>query len=180
MAVFTKSEIDARWHIWQMFRDGAIALVNCESLLDEIVEDLADADYVVHVCDAASGNKVAFEKAIRSSLGFPDGRPGKTNLDALNGYVGDIEFPNRTGIVVVVKHIHQLHEAEANYVNHIIDIFAREAWYHLCFGNRLMLILHTDDPDIQFGSVASRQPVRVQRILGAKNPVAIPSNPNTA
>lgn len=179
MAAFTQSEIDARWYVWQMFRDGAIALVNCESLLTEIVDDLTDADYVVHVCDAASGDKVVFEKAIRSALGFPDGQPNETNLDALNGYVGDLEFPDRTGVVVVVKHIQQLHAVEANYVNHIIDIFAQESWYHLCFGNRLLLVLHTDDPDIQFASVASRQPVPVQRVLGAKNPTAAPK-PETA
>ena len=177
MAVFTQSEIDAHWHIWQMFRDGAIALVKCESLLAEIIDDLTDADYDVHVCDAASGDKVVVEKAIRSTLGFPDGQPNKTNLDALNGYVGDLQFPDRTG--VVVKHIQQLHGVEANYVNNIIGIFAKESWYHLCFGNRLLLVLHTDDPDIQFASVGSRQPVPVQRVRGAKNPTATPK-PETA
>ena len=131
MATFSDSEIERHWHIWQMYRDGAVALIHRETILNQIIAELEDAGYLIHICDAKHGDKIAFEKTLRSILDFPAGRPDQTNLDALNDYLGDLEFPGCTGIVVVARHVQELHERDAPYLYNVMDIFAITSWTSL-------------------------------------------------
>lgn len=159
MATFTESEIHRHWHVWQMYRDGPVALVHRESLLDQIIVELKDAGYIVHICNTESSDEISFEKTLRSVLGFPANQLGQTNLNAFNDSLSDLEFPNCTGIVVVVKHVQKLHENDPIYLHMIMDIFAEQSRYHLCFGHRLMLVLQSDDRDIRLQPVGGRRPV---------------------
>ena len=159
MATFTDYEIEHHWHIWQMYRDGAVALVHRETLLDQIIAELEDAEYVTHTCDAGSGDQFAFEKSLRSMLGFPAGQSDQTSLDSFNDHLSDLQFSKCTGIVVIVTRIQRLHERNSMYLHNIMDIFAVQSRYHLCFGHRLMLVLQSDDRDIQLRPVGGRLPV---------------------
>lgn len=159
MAAFSESEIDRNFYIWQMFRDGGVVLVHSQTLLQEIIAELLSENYAVHECDGTSADKVAFEKSLRSTLGFPTGQPGQTNLDAVNDFVCDLLFPtDRAGVVVVVRHIQRLNEKEPRYLHDIADIFARESRYHMCLGQRLLLVLQSDDSEIQLDAVGGLKP----------------------
>ncbi|QDT42690.1 hypothetical protein Pan241w_27780 [Gimesia alba] len=159
MAHFFQSEIDRNIYIWQMFRDGGVALVHSESMLQKIINELHSENYLIHDCEVTSEDSVSFEKSIRATLGFPSGQKDQTNLDALNDLVGDLVFPkDRAGIVVVTRHIQKLHEKEPGYLHQVADIFANAARYHMCLGQRLLLLLQSDDSEIQFDVVGGFRP----------------------
>jgi hypothetical protein len=159
MASFTSSEIDRNIYIWQMFRDGGVALVHSETLLLQMLNELESENYTLHECKDTWSEKVTFEKNLRKALNLPAGAKGKTNLDSLNDLVGDLSFPeDSTGVVVVARHIQRLHEQEPRYLHNIADIFASAARYHMCLGQRLLLILQSDDTGLHLDVVGGFRP----------------------
>lgn len=88
-------------------------------------------------------------------MSFPD-YYGK-NLSALDEcMLDDLAVPDSGGLALVLNHYdrfansaHASHERSTAEV--VLDIFAKAVRYHMLFGRRLLILVQSDDPNIQFG-----------------------------
>ena len=135
-----------------------VLLLNRDELLNQFLAELRDEGYLVLECDGEASSTVLFEKSLRSALKFPRGSRDRTNRDAFRDHLGDLEFPGCTGIVVVIRNGEALHRLDSTYFRDIMDIFAGESHYHLCFGNRLGLVVQFRDKTVALPKIGGHRP----------------------
>jgi hypothetical protein len=91
---------------------------------------------------------------IAAALHFPDyyGR----NLDALNDCMRDIEpAEESTGFVLVFTGYDRFADSCPYDAQVVLDIFASHARHAALFGQRMICLVQSDDPDIEFKPVGA-------------------------
>jgi len=165
MAVFREDEL---WEIsgdaqsrerldWQLMRYGPVALFRKDAVLDDAIAWLKGHGYVVTQADCG-GCQTERELlwAIGDALGFERGP--FPNLDAFNDDCRHITVPDEGGAAVVLRRFERPARRFPDYARQVLDIFAWASWDRLLLGRRLMCLVQSDDPWIQFGLVGGREP----------------------
>jgi len=116
---------------------------------------LQSRGYVIHAFDTAEWKvESKMHDALQATLSFPAWY-GKY-LNALNDCMWeDLVVPENGGLTLVLsRYDHFVRTMQAG--NHasaeiVLDIFARAIRYHSLLGKRLLVLVQSDDPKIQFG-----------------------------
>ncbi len=95
-----------------------------------------------------------FHNEIKNLLEFPDHYNG--NLDALNDCLCDIEFGKFDGMVIALENYDEWHRKNKDCSETILDIMADCSYHHLLFGNRLAVLVQSNDPQIEFKPVGQK------------------------
>jgi hypothetical protein len=66
--------------------------------------------------------------------------------------------PAEGGFAVVLHRFDAVAVAFPGFACHVLDILARASWDNLLFGRRLICLVRSEDPWIQFGPVGGHEP----------------------
>ena len=164
MANFKANEVNDEQRDWIVLRDGAICLYWRQEILADDVDWLKSNGYRIISFDAAEWQSPSgweserlMHESLKAQLSFPD-YYGK-NLNALDEcMLDDLVVPDSGGLVLVLNHYDLFFKPVQNPVSDgsstaevVLSIFARAVRYHMLFGRRLLILVQSDDPGIQFG-----------------------------
>ena len=150
MPVFTSQDFERL--DWRLLQNGAINLYFRPDILYADIGWLKDHHYRVHAFDCRDWKtEDRFHDDVSSELRFPDyyGR----NSAAFNDCLSDLDFPTDGGIVLVFRNIDSFYRTFPDFMKRVLDDIQRNAWMHSLFGNRLIALLQSDDPRIEFGEI---------------------------
>ena len=153
MASFTDDEVVREALDWVILRDGGIALYWRASVLEADLQQLRTRDYEVKDIDASLWlTEEAMHEALAVELRLPAyyGR----NLDALDdSLVSDLQVSRVGGLVIVLRHYDKAVERDVADV--VLDILAKACRCHMLQGERLLVLVQSDDPQISFRSLGA-------------------------
>jgi len=125
------------------------------SLLDDTVDRLRSRRYDVVEFDAGSwASRADMYDDLAERFDFPDyfGR----NLNALNDCMGDIGWDDdATGLVIVLRSFDAFAAVDRGTAQSMLDIFARQARRAILFGNRIICLVQSNDPQLSFETVGA-------------------------
>jgi RNAse (barnase) inhibitor barstar len=155
MAIFRDGSNDYQRLDYALLQNGSVSLYFRPAVLDEDVEQLKTYGYRIDTFDCAAWqNEEDMFTAFAATLDFPDyfGR----NLDALNDCLCDINVPEESGRVLVF-HRYDAFAAKMSEVAWIVlDIIESNSRLYLLFGKRLLTLVQSDDPQIQFNGLGAQ------------------------
>jgi RNAse (barnase) inhibitor barstar len=164
MANFKADEVNDEQRDWIILRDGGVQLYWRQEILADDVGWLTSNGYKIISFDAAEWQSSSdwesenlMHDSLKARLSFPD-YYGK-NLDALDECIlDDLIVPDSGGLALVLNHYDRFHNTvqrlvlnERRVAEVVLSIFARAVQYHMLFGRRLLTLVQSDDPGIQFG-----------------------------
>lgn len=129
-------------------------------VLGATLEWLADHNYDVRSADASSWVEESdMHRDLAALLEFPDyyGR----NLDALNDCLRDVAAADygvrdgAQGLVLLLRNFDAFAASDRHCAQSLLDIFASQARSAALIGNRMMCLLHSNDPRLSFESVGA-------------------------
>jgi RNAse (barnase) inhibitor barstar len=82
------------------------------------------------------------------------------NLDALRDCLVAFDVPLESGVVFVFEHFDTFARSSSQYVQEILDIFAEISRFNLLFGQRLIVLLHSDDAKLTFRPIGASYVIR--------------------
>ncbi|MER6678133.1 barstar family protein [Streptomyces sp. NPDC000983] len=142
--------------MWNTF----VTLFWRRSLVDETVGWLNEHGYQTVVLDAGLwADEDALHSAVAEALDFPD-YYGE-NLDALNDCLRDVvsydygTTKEATGLAIVFLNYDHFARVEPRAAQIVLDIFADRARSASLFGHRIMTLVHSNDPNIEFEPVGA-------------------------
>ncbi|HLM62072.1 MAG TPA: barstar family protein [Pyrinomonadaceae bacterium] len=154
MAAFRDDPDDFQQLDYALLQNGSINLYYRPKLLAEDVEWLATHNYQIDNFDCTAWQtEEDMYSAFATTLDFPDyfGR----NLAALNDCLRDIEVPKEGGRVLVFNCYDAFAAKMPEVAWHVLDILETNSRTYLLFGRRLLTLLQSNDPEIQFKSVGA-------------------------
>lgn len=156
MATF--AENDCNRLDWALMQNSAVTLYYRRYLFERDMNWLSQHGYAIHTIDCSKVD--LFESQMSQALSFAKcfGYDWKGNLDALNDGFYNIEFHAVTGVAFCLPRFDALAADDLHAAHAVLDIIEWNSRYHLLFGNRMLALVQTDDPDICFESVGARPP----------------------
>ncbi|WP_348787442.1 barstar family protein [Leifsonia sp. NPDC080035] len=158
MAVWATSESGLDW---QLAQNGFCSAFHRRTVLDEAVAWLAQSgDRIVRFDAAGWVDPRVLHDDVAAGLDFP-GYYGR-NLDALNDCLGDVAelaygwTAADRGLVLVLDRFDAFQLADAATAGAILDMVEDAGRRAALFGNRLLCLVHSDDPDIKLAPVGGR------------------------
>ena len=162
----------ASWHAdaqtthpvdYRLVQNTFVTMFCRPSVLAETLDWLRSHSYEVAEFDAGAWTSAdAMFDDLAGRLQFP-GYFGR-NLDALNDCMRDVashEYgwaADATGLVIVLKAFDAFAAADRRTAQIMLNIFADQARSAILFGNRIICLVQTNDPQLSFGPVGA-QPV---------------------
>ena len=134
---------------YALLQNGAVTLYWRPAYLDEDVAWLTAHGYAVHHFNAASWRSEADMHAdLARNLAFPDhyGR----NLDALNDSLSDLNLPVEGGMAIVLVRFDAFAQRCHDVAQQVLDIAERVSRRYLLSGRRFLILVQSDDPQIEF------------------------------
>jgi hypothetical protein len=137
-----------------LLQNGPISAYFDRRVLAEDLRWLREQRYHIDTFDSGgwASKEVAFDE-LAARLEFPDyfGR----NLDALNDCLSELPVPMDSGRVVVFERFDLLYGRTPEWAWSFLDIFAHQSRSHLLFGERLIVLLQSDDPSLSIRPVGA-------------------------
>lgn len=164
MAVFKADEVHDEQLDWTILRDGGVCLYWRQEILTDELNWLKLNGYKIISFEVAEWQSASewesrrrMHESLKAQLSFPD-YYGK-NLDALDEcMLDDLVVPDSGGLALVLNHydrfshpVHTHASDEISIAEVVLSIFAKAVRYHMLFGRRLLILVQSDDPTIQFG-----------------------------
>ncbi len=155
MAIFTDQDIEKDPPLdWFLLRDSPVTLYYRPAILEEDVAWLRARRYKVFSFDCARWmSEDAFHDDIQEALGFSDfyGR----NLNAFNDRMRYLEIPDIGGFVLVFRRFDCFAEQDHDTAHFVLDVIASNSRTYALLGRRLIALVQSDDPRIEFEPVAA-------------------------
>ncbi|MFD7167396.1 barstar family protein [Streptomyces violascens] len=146
---------------FRLMANGFVTLFCRRSLLREYTSWLDDHGYQVTILDAAAwSSQEDLLVGIGAALDFPDyyGR----SLDAFNDCFGDVASdaaygiaPKATGLVLAFTNFERFATTHPETSQNVLDIIADNARRAALFGRRVMCLVQSSDPRIEFDPVGA-------------------------
>lgn len=160
MAAFDPEADLGQDRAFRLLVNTSVTLFWRQQILDETVAWLSDHGYQIVRFNAAHWSTEAdLHRDIAAALGFP-GYYGR-NLDALNDCMRDVVTqdygwaPQTTGLVLVFSGYDAFTAHCPRPAHAVLDIMAEHSRSAALLGRRLMSLVHSNDPDIEFEPVGA-------------------------
>jgi hypothetical protein len=141
---------------WRLMQNGAITLYFQMAILEADLAWLRTHGYHIETIDCQ--DLAAFRRQMSLALRFKEqfGYDAWTgNLDALNDAFS-LEIAPETGLVFCFLRYDLLKAASPELAEGVLDIIEWNSRDHLLLGRRLLALVQSDDPRIQFGPLGAR------------------------
>ena len=137
-------------------RDGGVALYHADAVLSGDVEWLQQAGYAVVEFDGAKWRSAdLFFDAFATDLRFPS--YFRYNLDGFNECLSEDSQVPEQGLVVVIRRIDStVRHLGQGFVQDALHLLSLATHEQLLYGRRLMFLLQSGDPRIEFRTVGAR------------------------
>lgn len=154
MTAFSEKDLYLPSLDWTLLQNGWINLYRKPEILEKDMDWLVEYGYKIYrvKCGHWSSKEVAL-KDLGIVLDFPDYYGH--NLDAFNDCLSDLEVPADTGAVIVLLRYDRFAEVDSELAHQILDIIADNARLFMLFGQRLVTLAQTNDPNLSFAPVGS-------------------------
>jgi hypothetical protein len=140
----------------QILLAGPVALYGSPERLQKHVGALQSYGYRCPALQCAEWeSEIAMHRAFAVGLKFP-GWYGKGNLNALEDCLSSLETPEAGGVTLVLWQFDQFARRLPARAWQVLDVIARAAWCHQLYGRRLLGLVQSDDPELQFAPVGAR------------------------
>ena len=158
MAVFKIDEVNEERPDWSILRFGGVALYWRPQVLADDLNWLEANGYSIASFETADWiSEDRLHESLKAKLSFP--AYYGNNLNALDECMwDDLVVPDAGGLVLVLNHYDRFVNAaldgranDRSTAEIVLDIFARASRYHMLSGRRLIILVQSDDPKIQFG-----------------------------
>jgi len=164
MAIFKADEVNDEQLDWIILRDGGVCLYWQQEILADELNWLKSNGYRIVSFDAAGWHSASewdserrMHESLKAHLSFPDYYG--MNLNALDEcMLDDLVVPDSGGLAVVLNHFDRFFKPvssgasdEKSTAEVLLSIFAKAVQYHMLLGRRLLILVQSDNPTIQFG-----------------------------
>src|SRR6266566_9808520 len=154
MTAFQHDETASSRLDYTLLRDGGISLYYSEEILGEDLDWMRDQHYLVHEFDCTTWRtEDIFHTQVAETFGFPSyyGR----NPAAFNDCMRDVEVPNEGGMILLFRGVDSITLRGGKFFPIVLDILAGMCRANLLFGRRLLVLLHSRNPSIEFEPVGA-------------------------
>jgi RNAse (barnase) inhibitor barstar len=139
---------------WSLLQNSPIALYHSTNVLDKDIAWLKKNGYVVRSSSSECWESaMALLLALGKTLSFPEHFGG--NLDAFNDCLSDLEIPQDGGFVLVLREFEQVATSFPAEAHAILDILASNSRRFSLTGQRLITLVQSNNPEIQFQPVGA-------------------------
>jgi RNAse (barnase) inhibitor barstar len=155
MAPFSEGDRDRL--DWQLLQNGAVTLYFQSAILEGDLAWLRDHGYRIETIDCH--DLTAFYRQVSLALNFKEqfGYDGWTgNLDALNDALRHPEVDPQSGLIFCFLRYDLIRTASPELADGVLDMIERNSRDYLLYGRRLLALVQSDDPRIQFHSLGAR------------------------
>ena len=154
MASFSESDTDGL--DFRLMQNGAITLYFQRAVLEADLAWLRDRGYRIETIDCREPETLRdqLSEALRFNENY--GHDWNGNLNALNDGFGDVAIDPRGGTVFCFLRYDLVQTSEPSVAHAILDIIESNSRFHLLFGRRLLALVQSDDPRIQFEPLGAR------------------------
>ena len=140
----------------RILRDGSICKFFKSAVLNEEIEWFNENHFEVVEMDARNWNGKNIHKNLKEALNFPD-YYGE-NLDAFDDCIDDKYNERYKGLVLAFRHYDNFIEEDKEFGEAILDILACKSREWLVFGRKLIVLLQSDNPDLELSKLGGISP----------------------
>lgn len=131
----------------EILRNGPICKYFKSSILDEDVNWFLDNRFDVYDIDLKAWNGRNFHENLKTEFSFPDYYGG--NLAAFGDCLGDMFNPRYKGVVIVFRNYDVFYNGNSKPAIAILDIIAQESRVWLLDGQKLLALIHSNEPQLE-------------------------------
>ena len=140
----------------EILRNGPICKYFKNSILDEDLIWFSNSNFeIIEMYCQNWSRKNAHEK-LKLALNFPD-YYGE-NLDAFADCLSDMYNKRYRGLILVFRRYDHFVEEDGKFAEAILDIIARESRAWLLSGQKLIGLVQSDNPDLNFPKLGGTSP----------------------
>lgn len=139
---------------YTLLRDGGVVLYHADRILAEDIGWLRAERYRIHEFDGGRWTaESTFHADVAEAFAFPAyyGR----NLDAFNDCIGDVEVPVDGGLAIVIRRADAVDLRDGQFLPIVLDSLAGTTRWNLLFGRRMLTLLQSHDPTINYPPVGA-------------------------
>lgn len=155
MAVFDRHKNNCSKIDWEILVNGAISLYYNYKVLEEDIKWLIENNYKVVRINLKELNTIElFHEKIKEMCNFPEyyGENMPALCDCLRH---DLEIPFEGGFALVLENFDLFYKKDKNSAHQILEILSRESRERILTGERLISLVHTNDPKFKPEEVGS-------------------------
>lgn len=142
---------------WSLMKDGPIMKYHSADTLEIDVNELEKMGYRVIDVSVANWTRENAHKKIKNDFDFPD-YYGE-NLAAFEDCLNDLFNNKLPGLVIVFRQFDGFYKREIQFSKGLLDAIYRQSWSWLLAGNKLITLLHSDDPDLEIMEIGGFSPL---------------------
>ena len=142
-----------------LLQDGAVHLFWRAEVLDQWCSELTELGYATHTADCT--NQARMRDAVSEILQWQEQfgyGPWTGNLDAFNDGMRGFPFGPSGKAALILKRFDLFVRADPRSAEVVLDILECQARDHLLAGNRLLVLVQTDDPAFSPPPLGARKP----------------------
>lgn len=141
---------------FSLLSNGSINFYHNKKFLQDDIDWLIERNYEIISFDCLNWkDKDEFYSEFSEKMKFPEKWPA-TNLDALDDWMGDIIFNGNGKVLVFFNFDHFLKGVEERVAMDLLDILENQSHNFLLFGNKLITLLHTNNPGLGIWGLDSK------------------------
>lgn len=143
---------------WFLLQNGAVNLFYKKDVFETAKKELSELGYrLAHVeCNTAE----EFKRDISDALNWEEQFGYKTwdgNLNALNDGLDSPPMNTKKLLAIACKNFEKLYLSDKDFATGFLDIFEYQSRNRLLFGERLIALVQTNDPNFESGEIGSRK-----------------------
>jgi hypothetical protein len=156
MAAFTEQETEQQWD-YELLQDGAVSGFVGEAQLESVLGQLRTLGYGIAETHGDDGHVMLlgnlFEQVSLRYCGL-----SVQNLDALRDTARCIDFTDVKGWALVIRRFDETFRADRQWAQDVADLLAEASYEHPLMGNRLLILLHSEENTVELGRLGGHTP----------------------
>jgi len=143
---------------WQLLRDGAVTLFWNKDIFHKAMNSLRDLDY--RILELPYETMPKFCESVSNSLKWKQQfgyTPWTGNLDALNDGIRGEPSASSDDTAICLSGFHNMVRDDSEWATALLDILEYQSRNYLLFGQRLIILVQTDNPNYQCKKIGGRQ-----------------------
>jgi RNAse (barnase) inhibitor barstar len=140
----------------EILKDGPISKYFKNRILDEDIIWFSNNNFEVIEMNSRNWNKKNAHQKLKTALNFPD-YYGE-NLNAFSDCLSDMYNKRYKGLILVFRHYDDFVESDRSFAEGVLDIIAGKSRNWLLTGQKLIGLVQSDNPHIEFPELGGISP----------------------
>ncbi|WP_165453918.1 barstar family protein [Hyunsoonleella flava] len=141
----------------EILKDGPICKYFKNGILDKDLNWFNNKNFEVIEMNCRNWNRKNAHRKLKDALNFPD-YYGE-NMNAFADCLTDMYNKKHRGLVLVFRSYDSFVEEDVKFAEAILDIIARESRIWLLTGQKLIGLIQSDNPDLDFPELGGTSPI---------------------